>query len=64
MQASLIDGRSGYRLAGTFRSASLPLPGKHPDLGDTPRHGPEFSDLSMINPTMEVFERISGVQPQ
>jgi len=64
MQASLIDGRSGYRLAGTFRSASLPLPGKHPDLGDTPRHGPEFSDLSMINPTMEVFERVSGVQPQ
>ena len=57
MHQSLVDGRSGYRLALKVRSPSLPLPGRHPDLDATARHGPEFSDISMINPTMEVFER-------
>jgi hypothetical protein len=33
------------------------LPGQHPDLGAASRHAPPFSDLSMVNPTMEVFER-------
>jgi hypothetical protein len=63
MHESLMSGRAGYRLALKFRSPSLPLPGQHPDLGPTPRHGPEFSDLSMINPTMEVFERIGRIHP-
>jgi hypothetical protein len=58
MYQSLVDGRAGYRLAGTFRTPMPPLPGLHPDLGAEPRHGPEFSDLAMINPKMEVFERI------
>jgi PA14 domain-containing protein/dolichyl-phosphate-mannose-protein mannosyltransferase len=58
MHASLLDGRAGYRLALTVRSAALPLPGRHPDLDGPARHGPEFSDLSMINPTIEVFERL------
>jgi hypothetical protein len=62
MHQSLVDGRAGYRLALKFRSHSLPLPAEHPDLGGTPRHGPEFSDLSMINPTMEVFERVGRPQ--
>ena len=57
LHRSLLDGRSGYRLALKVRSRALPLPGRHPDLDAAPRHGPEFSDLSMINPTMEVFER-------
>jgi hypothetical protein len=60
MHASLKDGRAGYRLALTLRSPWLPLPGLHPDLGARPRHGPEFSDLGMINPTMQVFERVGG----
>jgi len=60
LHQSLLDGRSGYRLALKVRSPALPLPGRHPDLDAAPRHGPEFSDLSMINPTMEVFERTAG----
>ena len=60
MHQSLLDGRSGYRLALRVRSPALPLPGRHPDLDAGARHGPEFSDLSMINPTMEVFERLAA----
>ena len=60
MHRALRDGRAGYRLAQTFRTTPLPLPGLHPDLGDTPRRGREFSDLSTINPTMEVFERVGA----
>jgi len=62
MHQSLLDGRSGYRLALKVRSPALPLPGRHPDLDARARHGPEFSDLSMINPTMEVFERIAAAR--
>jgi hypothetical protein len=58
MRDSLLDGRLGYRLALKVRSPVLPVPFIHPDLGPRPRHGPEFSDLSMINPTMEVFQRM------
>jgi hypothetical protein len=58
MHRSLLNGFPGYRLALRARSPSLPLPGAHPDLGTAPRHGPEFSDLSMINPTIEIFERM------
>jgi hypothetical protein len=57
MHASLRDGRTGYQLAATFRSPLPPLPGLHPDLRANARHGPEYSDLAMINPTMEVFVR-------
>ena len=57
MRQALLDGRCGYRLALKVRARALPLPGRHPDLDATARHGPEFSDISMINPTMEVFER-------
>jgi hypothetical protein len=55
MREALVDGRAGYELALRVRSAPLPLPERHPDLGPSPRHGPEVSDLSMINPTMEIF---------
>jgi hypothetical protein len=54
--SALMDGRAGYRLALRQRTPSLPWPGRHPDLGDAPRQ-PEFSSLSRINPTVEVFER-------
>jgi hypothetical protein len=57
MHDALMHGRGGYRLALTAKTRMPPLPGLHPDLGDAPRHGPEFSDLSMIDPTIEVFER-------
>ena len=57
MHQALLDGRCGYRLALKVRARALPLPGRHPDLDATARHGPEFSDISMINPTMEIFER-------
>ena len=57
MRAALLDGRAGYRLALRFRSPSVPLPGRHPDLGDRRRNTPQMSTLSMINPTMEIFER-------
>jgi hypothetical protein len=59
MHDALLDGRSGYRLALRVRPHVLPLPGRHPDLDGAARHGPEFSDLAMIDPTMEVFERIA-----
>jgi hypothetical protein len=57
MREALLDGSAGYRLALRVRSPALPLPGRHPDLGPEPRHGPEYSDLSMINLLIEVFER-------
>ncbi len=57
MHESLLDGRAGYRLAFRYRAAPMPLPGIHPDIGGASRHGPELSDLGMINPTMEVFEK-------
>lgn len=55
MHEQLMRGANGYRLVLRYRGPLLPLPWQHPDLGDRPRHGPEFSDLSMINPTLEVF---------
>jgi Dolichyl-phosphate-mannose-protein mannosyltransferase len=60
MHQALLDGRCGYRLALKVRARALPLPGRHPDLDAAARHGPEFSDISMINPTMEVFERAAS----
>ena len=57
MHDALLDGRAAYRLALRYRTPSLPWPGRHPDLGDT-RRQPEFSSLSMVNPTLEVFERV------
>ena len=59
MYDALRDGRVAYRLALRYRTPSLPWPGRHPDLGDTPRQ-PEFSSLSRINPTLEVFERVEA----
>ena len=56
MHDALLDGRAGYRLALRYRTRPLPWPGRHPDLGDTPRR-PAFSSLSKVNPTLEVFER-------
>jgi 4-amino-4-deoxy-L-arabinose transferase-like glycosyltransferase len=56
MHDALLDGRAGYRLALRYRTRPLPWPGRHPDLGDTPRR-PAFSSLSQVNPTLEVFER-------
>jgi hypothetical protein len=62
MHDALLAGRSGYRLALKVRSPALPLAGRHPDLDATARHGPEFSDLSMINPTIEIFERTDSAR--
>ena len=53
---ALLDGRAAYRLALRCRTPPLPWLGRHPDLGDT-RRNPELSSLSMVNPTLEVFER-------
>jgi len=53
---ALLNGHAGYRLALRYRTPPLPWPGRHPDLGDTPRQ-PGFSSLGQINPTLEVFER-------
>jgi hypothetical protein len=57
MHDALLKGESGYRLALRTVSPSLPLPGKHPDLGNTRRQKPEFSMINMVNPTMEIFQR-------
>ncbi len=57
MRDWLMGGDSGYRLALSVRTPP-PLPGGHPDLDERARHGPEYSDLAMINPRMEIFERV------
>jgi hypothetical protein len=57
MHNALLDGRAGYRLALRYRTPSLPWPGRHPDLGDSQREL-RFSSLGLINPTLEVFERV------
>lgn len=55
MHDALRQGQSGYRLALRTVSPALPLPGRHPDLGESRRQAPQFSMLSMVNPTMEIF---------
>jgi hypothetical protein len=63
MHNALVSGAAGYRLAATFRTTLPGPPLLHPDLGPAPRHIPDLSDLSMINPTIEVFERIARAAP-
>ena len=64
LHESLLNGHAGYRLVSRFRTPWLPLPGLHPDLGAAPRRGlRDFSDLNMINPTMEVFEPAGAWRP-
>ena len=61
LHESLLNGHAGYQLVWRFRAPWLPLPGLHPDLGAAPRRGlRDFSDLNMINPTVEVFEPAAG----
>lgn len=64
LHESLLNGYAGYRLVMRFRTPWLPLPGLHPDLGAAPRRGlRDFSDLNMINPTLEVFESAGAWRP-
>jgi hypothetical protein len=59
MRDALVDGRVPYRLVARFQTAPLPWPGRHPDLGTIQRQ-PEFSSLAVINPPLEVFERLGS----
>jgi 4-amino-4-deoxy-L-arabinose transferase-like glycosyltransferase len=63
MHDALLDGRAGYTLALRYRAPALPLPGRHPDLGDASRDL-RFSSLGFINPTLEVFERNATATPR
>jgi hypothetical protein len=56
---ALLAGRSGYALRLSYRAPALPWPGQHPDLTDRPRTL-ELSSLGLINPRLEVFERVGS----
>jgi hypothetical protein len=56
MRDYLASAASGYCLVMRYRTPSLPLPGRHPDLGPVIRM-PELSSLGQLNPPLELFVR-------